>query len=311
MNITRSLSLILALVFSCHGEIFISSTNQVNSLTISSNEALFISVARQSRDSNGFASDFKTYIRIAGVDLPFIFEDAEGAAIAGPAELKFNLNTTNLAPALISFERVQGSAIRSLYVTNSAAQPPPTIPTVIVPAGRTCHFFRPIGDDNVFVTVISGTNTVPNLDLNGGEEFAGPVSLLHGTSSYFICRRVRIRGVSFEVSAGAPRQPEGLPDISRGLSASDTPGTRLKTKRTLEGCQNCPPPASHGIRPANRLSRTHPVFDPETEPRLDCSLIYELSRFVRHRGVLAPLRGAGDGCVGRPGVSSLRSSTPG
>ena len=33
-------------------------------------------------------------------------------------------------------------------------------------------------------------------------------------------------------------QPGGLPDISRGLSASDTPGTQLKWNRTLEGCQN-------------------------------------------------------------------------
>src|SRR5436190_9208911 len=38
-------------------------------------------------------------------------------------------------------------------------------------------------------------------------------------------------------------QPEGLPDISRGLSASDTPGRPSKTNRTQEGCQNssaCP-----------------------------------------------------------------------
>ena len=34
-----------------------------------------------------------------------------------------------------------------------------------------------------------------------------------------------------------PGQPEGLPDISRGLSASDTPGTPSKPNRTLEGCQ--------------------------------------------------------------------------
>jgi hypothetical protein len=42
-------------------------------------------------------------------------------------------------------------------------------------------------------------------------------------------------------SVGAERavgQPGGLPDISRGLSASDTPGTPSKTNRTLEGCQN-------------------------------------------------------------------------
>jgi len=177
MNITRALSLILASVFSGHGEIFISSSNQVNSLTISSNEALLISAAKQSREPGG-QFDFRAYITIAGVDLPFGFsEDQVGTlAIAGPAELKFHLNTTNLAPVLISFERVQGSAIRSLYVTNDAA-PSPTIPTIVVPAGRTCHFFPPI-NGRVTVTVISGTNIVPSLQLTGGEEFAGPVSLL-------------------------------------------------------------------------------------------------------------------------------------
>ena len=99
-----------------------------------------------------------------------------------------------------------------------------------------------------------------------------------------LCRRV-LRGVSFDVPAAVPRQPEGLADISRGLSVSDTPGRRLKTKRTLEGRQNCPP-ACHGFGPANRLSRTHPDFGPETEPASARFLAHfcELSWFIRHRG---------------------------
>ena len=46
---------------------------------------------------------------------------------------------------------------------------------------------------------------------------------------------------SVTISVGAERalgQPGGLPDISRGLSASDTPGMPSKTNRTPEGCQN-------------------------------------------------------------------------
>jgi len=59
----------------------------------------------------------------------------------------------------------------------------------------------------------------------------------------------KLMGAAFEVNneqgcglAGRP-QPGGLPDISRGLSASDTPGTESKTNRTPEECQNfavCP-----------------------------------------------------------------------
>ena len=54
----------------------------------------------------------------------------------------------------------------------------------------------------------------------------------------------------------APGQPEGLPDISRGLSASDTPGTPSKPNRTLEGCQNCVLLEWHILRP--RISGTIP-----------------------------------------------------
>ena len=43
-------------------------------------------------------------------------------------------------------------------------------------------------------------------------------------------------------------QPGGLPDISRGLSASDTPGPPSKTNCTLEGCQNCTPIEWHILR---------------------------------------------------------------
>jgi hypothetical protein len=53
-------------------------------------------------------------------------------------------------------------------------------------------------------------------------------------------------------------QPGGLPDISRGLSASDTPGTLLKTKCTLEGCQSCAPPAWRSFTTANLRSGTPP-----------------------------------------------------
>jgi len=53
----------------------------------------------------------------------------------------------------------------------------------------------------------------------------------------------KLRGAAFEVSnerghGVAGPQPGGLPEISRGLSASDTPGTPSNRNRTPEGCQN-------------------------------------------------------------------------
>src|SRR5688572_32368341 len=47
-----------------------------------------------------------------------------------------------------------------------------------------------------------------------------------------------LRGVSFDLRAGALGQPEGLPDISRGLSAATPPEPVRKTARTPEGCQD-------------------------------------------------------------------------
>ena len=47
-----------------------------------------------------------------------------------------------------------------------------------------------------------------------------------------------LKGVSFDLRAGAPGQPGRLPDISRGLSAATPPEPVRKTSRTPEGCQN-------------------------------------------------------------------------
>src|SRR5690349_19198773 len=47
-----------------------------------------------------------------------------------------------------------------------------------------------------------------------------------------------LKGVSFDLWARAHGQPEGLPDISRGLSAATPPESIRKTSRIPEGCQN-------------------------------------------------------------------------
>ena len=75
--------------------------------------------------------------------------------------------------------------------------------------------------------------------------------------------------VSAERASG---QPGGLPELSRGSSASDTPGTPSKRNRTPEGCQN--------------LSRDHPLES------------------------LAPLRGASPLRSLSGGIASLRSAQP-
>ena len=78
----------------------------------------------------------------------------------------------------------------------------------------------------------------------------GPLLQLTDVTKSFGAVRA-LRGVSFDLQAGAPSQPGGLQDISRGLSNSDTPGTPSKTNRTPEGCQNRPPIPCRRLTTAN------------------------------------------------------------
>ena len=60
-----------------------------------------------------------------------------------------------------------------------------------------------------------------------------------------VCAR---RGMSFDLRAGASGQPEGLPEISRGLSVATPPESVRKTSCTPEGCENRSPFASRNRR---------------------------------------------------------------
>src|SRR5438034_735621 len=68
---------------------------------------------------------------------------------------------------------------------------------------------------------------------------AALLQLTHVAKSFGAVRARK--DVSFDQRADAPGQPGGLPDISRGLSASDIPGTPSKTNLTPEGWQNRAP----------------------------------------------------------------------
>jgi hypothetical protein len=52
---------------------------------------------------------------------------------------------------------------------------------------------------------------------------------------------LRRPNIAFSPAPGRFRQPGGLPDSSRGSSASDTPGSSQETNRTPAGCQTRPP----------------------------------------------------------------------
>ena len=173
MNILQTVSLIVLPFISCHGELFfVSSTpTQVQSLIISSNESLLISVARIGDQMT--PQPLYGFIAIGGIDRDFTFGLEGNQAIAGPTVLKFSSGGPVFQQTgILSFERITGGAIHSAFVTME-----PT--TINVPAGKTCHFFNPCAANagDVRFTAISGTNVVRGLPLNGGDEFSGPVSL--------------------------------------------------------------------------------------------------------------------------------------
>jgi hypothetical protein len=102
-------------------------------------------------------------------------------ALAGPATVTFPSDSgTNSLPVCICFQRIQGTAIQSLYVPSSGSS------TVVqVPAGKVCHLFLPIssfsGDDTeneIFANVQTTSNSVSNIPIFGSEEFPGTANLI-------------------------------------------------------------------------------------------------------------------------------------
>ena len=163
---------------SVRAEIFLGSSNSVNSLVVASNEVILISAARIEFNSDNMGS-FSGQINLNGTMQPLgIYDTGEKPlALAGPATLNFPADSgTNSLPVCICFQRITGSSIQSLYVpvggsTNS-------FPSIQIPAGKTCHFFCPVGYSySGFVNVQTGSNTVNNIQILGGEEFSGPANL--------------------------------------------------------------------------------------------------------------------------------------
>ena len=177
----KVLLLITALLISLgvRAEIFLGSNTNVNSLVVASNEAILISAMRIDFAYDG--SDFPLHgqINLNGTMQSLGLDYSSGYALAGPATLNFPADSgTNSLPVCICFQRITGSSIHSLYmpVYNSTN----SFPSIQIPAGKTCHFFHPIfeyPDGFMYVNVQTGSTTVSNILISGGEEFSGPVNL--------------------------------------------------------------------------------------------------------------------------------------
>jgi hypothetical protein len=166
------------LILPCYGEIFIGSSNQVNSLVVASNETIIISAALDSGDDVG---GFPANLSVNGTLQKFRFDTYlnKPVEIAGPATLTFPSDPpTNSLPVMISFQRVKARGIHSIYIPSDG-----TSMAIDVPVGKTCFFAPAIADNNGGLPVlrlsVQTTNGIlSNLPSYGGQQFSGPASLL-------------------------------------------------------------------------------------------------------------------------------------
>ncbi len=144
-------------------EVFIGPTAGSNVLVVATNEAIMISSFQ--------VADWTAPPQIISGTNSFSFSacgtEGEPVALAGPLELVVNDGS------LISFRRVKGSTIQTLFVR------PNETALVNVPDGKTIRFFRNINCHYFRLEITRGTQTFATDQggFYGTEEFAGPISI--------------------------------------------------------------------------------------------------------------------------------------
>jgi len=153
---------------STRAETFLSSSNQVNSLVVASNEAIVISAARKT--DSGYP-DITGQISIAGKTNSLWLDsyNTQPIAIAGPVSLTFSNSV------VLCFKRLPGNVVGSVYVFEGQTN----TPVINVPNGQACRFFYPAGPNGsglppAAVTIASGGQSVSGIALFGAEEISGP-----------------------------------------------------------------------------------------------------------------------------------------
>ena len=189
------LTAIFGFLFGAKAEIFIGSSTNVNSLVVASNEVILISAIR----NENFYSYYFGEINLNGTTQEVAILDltSHKYALAGPAILSFpyisfpNLFATNSYPVCVSFQRIRGTSIQSVFFSTN------TTTTIQVPAGKTCHLFAPFPSYANYppsgyypttaplISVQTGSDVVSNIFFFGGEEFSGPAAITFGNYNQF------------------------------------------------------------------------------------------------------------------------------
>lgn len=206
------LALTFAVLFSMKADIFLGSSTNVNSLVIASNEVILISATRIQfpfLTAPTFAGQISMTGTIQSLGMDSYCETP--LALAGPATLSFPADSgTNSIPVCICFQRIRGSSIQSLYVPGIGTNP---VPSIEIPAGKTCHLFPAVsrnsgGVGSINVNVQTTSNAVSGIRLRGREEFTGPVTLTFSDSGSWTSVAGAV--VSFYQTDDALNLPNGV-----------------------------------------------------------------------------------------------------
>jgi hypothetical protein len=183
-------SLFLGLfVYQASAEVFIASSNHLAYLSVPTNQTLFIfSVKFGTFDNSGSGNMVSGLIVQNGVTNTVYFVNANydasfraftaPYALNGPCQIAF-MDEANAVPAaaVVSYEFLQNSLIHSLLA------PPNSTNVILAPAGKSIRFlgstflWSTVGNGYGYVIFQNGTNTVYNVFINNGDEFAGPLTI--------------------------------------------------------------------------------------------------------------------------------------
>jgi len=164
----------------CSADVFLTSDNSLKFISVPTNQTLYISAVRQ----GGFVdwhsdSQLLGLVVQNGVTNIIQFPGLGGGpyAITGACQVAittFWYDTNYPIAALISYSLVQGNALHSSFI------PPGGLFTLNVPAGKTVRFLTPSFEDASIspnFTFSDGTNTIYDVGVSNGDEFAGPITI--------------------------------------------------------------------------------------------------------------------------------------
>lgn len=183
-KITGSLALTL-LALRAPADVFVAPSNEVAFLTVPTNQTMLISSVKLGSFDGSSSGSLQGWIVQNGITNTLSLTDQTGSAakssgpfaIEGPCQIAFQAgvigDSYQPAPVVVSYTLLRNSLLHSTLVA------PGSTNQISVPAGKSVRFlaFTSDGMDYDVFSFQNGTNTVFDVRVNSGDEFAGPLTV--------------------------------------------------------------------------------------------------------------------------------------